>query len=293
MFENAATNMLEDSPRPEEMFWSDEGTQTPVLSSDQKLSVAEDLMSRRKAATTYDPSTVQKKSFSDVVSPFYGGKLSQEVDKARQYIDSTLSEPVTVGPLRGIDFSKFKDPKRITEKIPIYTAKNPDSSAPARANYSRSEDRIVMGEDFKYGTGKPHTIKMNGKDFTLPASSSFLDVLNHEMGHSMFPASMGLYEDKSGSDYYDAPTEMATELAHAQRQRYRDTGSRFTEKSFIDFMDKARKDKKHLDVFSPSTKDALNNLLDGTEEAIDTRVKQAAKVIPALVNRGSTSRTIS
>jgi hypothetical protein len=58
-------------------------------------------------------------------------------------------------------------------------------------------------------------------------------------------------------------------------------------------MDKARKDKKHLDVFSPSTKDALNNLLDGTEEAIDTRVKQAAKVIPALVNRGSTSRTIS
>lgn len=288
-FNNVTSYVMGDDPKPDEMFWlgKKDGKEAPT---EEKI-VGEDLFAPQKAATDYDPSTVQKKSFSDVVSPFYGEAFTEELNKARRYA-ADLKEP-TQGPVRGADFSKLKDPNRVNEKIPVYTAKNPDSSAPARANYDTAADRIVMGEDFKYGTGKPVVIDLNGKKVTLPATSSFLDVLNHEMGHSMYPASGGLRKDKAGPAYFDTPVEMITELAHAQRQRYKTTGKRFTEKSFIDFMNKAKKNEKGLNRFSPMTQDALKNLLEGTDEEVETRVKQAAKVVPALVNRNTAGRTIS
>lgn len=288
-FDNVSTYLIGDSPTPSEKFWLEEEGDKKT-STEQKI-VAENLFNRQKSTTEYDPSTIQKKSFSDVVSPFYRGAFNEELDKARRY--ATELDAPTQGPVRGADFSKLKDPNRAQEKIPVYTAKNPDSSQPARANYNMRTDSIIMGEDFKYGTGKPVVIEMNGREVTLPASSSFLDVLNHEMGHSMYPAAKGLKKDVAGPAYYDIPAEMITELAYAQRQQYKDTGKRFTEESFIDFMNKAKKNEKDLDRFSPMTKDAFRNLLDGTDEEVETRVKQAAKVIPALVKQGTAGRTIS
>jgi hypothetical protein len=237
-FENVATYQLGDSPKPSEEFWKENNT-IPKNVTEQGLK-AINLFEKQKSATEYDLSTLKKQSFSDVASPFYGKNFNKQVQQAKDYIVKNLSQPIVEGPLRFANFDKFLDPNRVNKKIPVYTAKNPDSSAPARANYDQKADRIVMGESFKYGTGKPVEIQMNNKKIILPASSSYQDVLNHEFGHSIFSAGKGLSLDKSGSDYFDIPNEMITELAHAQRQYYKNTGKRFDEKSFIDFMNREK-----------------------------------------------------
>lgn len=280
-FKNVTTYEIGDTPKPEEFFWNNSNSVKKNISSPGLKAI--DIFQIQKAATEYDPSTLRKKSFSDVVKPFYKKDFNNQVEQARSYIKKNLSQPTMDGPLRYASFDKFLDPNRIDEKIPIYTAKNPDRSNPARANYDKNADRIVMGEDFKYGTGKPIQIQTSKGKLTLPASSSYQDVLNHEFGHSIFSAGFGLNLDKPGSDYFDTPNEMITELAYAQRQYYKITGKRFTEESFIDFMSRAEKNSNLLDNFSPSTRYALKNLLDGKDKEIKTRIKQAAKLMPALV----------
>lgn len=280
-FENVTTYELGISPEPNEYFWKDNNvTKNNIIEPGLK---AINVLEREKAATEYDPSTLKKLSFSDVVSPFYGKDFNNQVQQARNYIKTNLSQPITEGPVRFANFDRFLDPNRINQKIPVYTAINPDESSPARANYDQESDRIIMGESFKYGTGKPVEIQMNNKKVVLPASSSYQNVLNHEFGHSMFPAGKGLYLDKASIAYYDSPIEMITELAHAQRQYYKNTGKRFNETSFVDFMNRAKNNNKLLDMFAPNTQNALKNLLDGSSDEVETRVKQAAKAIPGLV----------
>jgi hypothetical protein len=282
-FENVASYYLGDSPRQNELFWKSGGSNEDRKSGHGLKAL--DAFVIQKSAYNYNPSTVKKRSFADVVSPFYGKNFNQEVGSARQYINSNLSKPVLRGPLRFADFSKFLSPNRVEEKIPVFTALNPDDPRPARANYNPRLDRIVMGEDFKYGSGKPIVLLTGeNKKLTLPSiQATYNNVLNHEIGHSMFSAALGENMDKTGPDYYNTPNEMITELAHAQRQYYKMTGKRFDSKSFIDFMGKAKTDKKVLDGFAQDTKNALINLLNGSDNEVKTRIKQAAEVIPALV----------
>lgn len=225
-------------------------------------------------------------SFREAIDPFYDDGLEREVLSARKYARENLlgDKAPTGGPLAGANFDRFLDEKRLDQKIPVLEIKNPDSSQPARAEYRSVGDMVVMGEDFKYSTGKPIVMSHSGgKVTTIPNPGSTYDnVFQHEMGHSIFDAKiLGGNTKAMGPAYYDNPVELITELAHAQRQQFKKTGKRFDEKSFIEFMGRAGKDPKLLDGFAPNTKNALKNLLN--HENKDSYIKQAARVIPALV----------
>jgi hypothetical protein len=229
-------------------------------------------------------------SFGEMIAPFYGKAMDTEVASARQAATTgglVTSEgkqgQLLTGVLKFLDLSKLADPTRMTQQIPISTVPS-SGSDPARANYNRVADSIDMGEKFKYGTGKPRTFQMSGdggtRSFTAPASSSYGQVLSHEIGHSMYPAASGMYNVSDQTDaYFDMPAEMATELAHAQRQNFQQTGQRFTEKSFLEFIEAVKKDPKAVERFAPSTQKALRHYstLPQVEQT------EAAKILPMLV----------
>jgi hypothetical protein len=234
-------------------------------------------------------------SFREAISPFYKDALDDEVLAARRYARENLTgeKAPKDGPLSGADFDKFLGDARLDQKITISEAKNPGESNPIRAYYHPKDDSIVMGEEFKYSTGKPILMMGDEGVKTIPTRGlTYDDVLQHEMGHSMFKAGSPRFGDAEdggwnpnlkGPDYYDNPNEMMTELAHAQRQRFKQMGKRFGAESFEKFLKDVEKNPKLLEEYSPMTRNAIRNLLKGEPEEKNMRIKQAAKVIPALV----------
>lgn len=215
----------------------------------------------------------------EVLERFYGKLLGQEVSSAQQH--AKTAKPVQQGAVRNIRFDKFLAPGMLDEKIPVRHEKS-DYGTPARANHIQGTQeglgRITMGEHFKYASKIDDSFKVN--DTVIPSGPIYNEVLNHEVGHALFPASKGLMNrNATGIDYYDNPEEMVTELAHAQRQQFLNAGKRFDAKSFREFIKNMQKDDKGLQKFSPWTRNALRNVMDRDDEEIE----RISEVMPGLV----------
>ena len=177
---------------------------------------------------------------------YYGGKLEEEVSKAKQYAKESGVEDIG----SGIDYNK------IYEKIPYKSGDYEPQYKPKENLITtfREEDlnkRINNWENFvkqepdeaeKYAIGNGFE---SAKELTsaLKNPDYYRSVLEHEYGH---PYTRGVGISKNEESLYSAkfpsymaePIELSNGLARIQRETYQLTGRRFENpnelKSFVD-----------------------------------------------------------
>lgn len=239
-------------------------------------------------------------SFSEVIEPFYGDQTKEEIGKATAYADKAFprffpnDQRRDMGPWDKRMLERATDGMGIDEKIKIKHNAPEDADKPNtagrqtdgayRANFTSSR------RDPETGERTPDTVNMaRPSDYS---GDAYGQVLNHEMGHSMYRTN-NEGEDVADKNYFRKDGELVTELAHAQRQRFKNKGERFTKESFESFIKDAAKNPKMLDGYAPTTRTMFEHMIDtavSPDEKDQKRFKEAAKLIPALVQNEPTPR---
>jgi hypothetical protein len=267
-----------------------------ILSKMSNAINQENLARKREAEDrAKDIKALTELSFKDVIKPFYGGSTDKEISNAAAYANKNYPKIKSDSPFRDIVFGEMllersTDGKSMNDKIPIkHLSPKEGQASPAGTEFGKARAFF----DPPYRTDGAGVVYM-ARPSDYYSEKEYNQILNHEMGHSMYPGnSKG--EDVGGKNYFKIDGELVTELAHAQRQRFKNKGERFTKESFESFIRDAAKNPKILEDYAPATRTMFKHMIDtavSPDEKDQKRFKEAAKLIPALVQNKSPIRTL-
>jgi hypothetical protein len=243
-------------------------------------------------------------SLKDFLVKAYGDYLGEELQKSKEYRDKTY--PARVGnphyregtgrfsprSFARVDLQEGLDrrvPVVENDDLPLGTVgvyQNPNKRGPLAMSYDSADERIETVPDQK--------LKLY-KTFTKP------DIIEHEAGHIAYPEGSQEKLTRKNSSTQDGSLDMAVDhltkpieainvLGRVNRERFKQTGSRFDGESlskYIDLENKKPEDERFSE-FSTDAKqmlEALRRSKNGEyeEEEKGSFFRESAKLIPALV----------